>query len=117
MGCAYGANYEKIMPSGWPLNSGAVITAGLQYNFVVIVAKMVDAQLQSKQALGLRGSYCLETTAPHRFIQPIGKESEPRYTREKSALYRFKYFVPKPRAPRFRSDMMCPLSIAFKQKS
>jgi hypothetical protein len=33
------------------------------------------------------------------------RKSEPRYTREKSALYRFKYFVPKPRALLFLSLM------------
>jgi hypothetical protein len=40
----------------------------------VLVAKKVEEQLQSKQALGLRGGYCLETTPPHHFIQVIGKK-------------------------------------------
>jgi hypothetical protein len=43
-------------------------------NFPVIVAKKVDEQLQSKQALGLRGGYCFETAAPHRVIQVVGKK-------------------------------------------
>ncbi|MDR2185575.1 MAG: hypothetical protein LBO80_07930, partial [Treponema sp.] len=43
------------------------------YEKLVIVAKKVDEQLQSKQALGLRGGYCFETAAPHRVIQVVGK--------------------------------------------
>jgi hypothetical protein len=44
------------------------------YEKMVIVKKRVEEQLQSKQALGLRGGYCLETIPPHRFIQVIGKK-------------------------------------------
>jgi hypothetical protein len=44
------------------------------YKKVVIVEKRIEERLQSKQAFGLRGGYCLETTPPHRFIQVTGKK-------------------------------------------
>jgi hypothetical protein len=69
------------------------------YNILVIVAKRVDEQLQSKQALGLGGTIVLKPLLRIVLYRSSLRKSDPRYTLEKSALYRFKYFVTKPRSP------------------
>jgi hypothetical protein len=83
--------------------------------FLVIVAKKVDEQLQSNQALGLRGGYCLETAAPHRVIQVVGKKIRAAIHQRKKRVVPVQVFRSEtPRTPvPFFDETVIPIDLVY----